>query len=187
MKAKFNSEPQDTLDKVPSDVLVMLGDFNARVGVLKSDKEEWQGVVGKHGVDERNEAGEEFLQFCALIQLTMMNTWFQKNIYCGTWMHPATKLFHMIDLVAMRAKQKFYCRDVLVMRGATCWIDHKLVQTKQRIDLPKMHHGEKRMLPFAVHKLVSTAARDEYRCHLESLMQDHPYNPDLPLRKTGIL
>ena len=30
---------------------------------LKPDKEEWQGVVGKHGIDERNEAGEEFLQF----------------------------------------------------------------------------------------------------------------------------
>lgn len=99
VKAKFSSELQDTLDKISqSDVLVMLGDFNARVGVLKPDKEEWQGVVGKHGIDVRNEAGEEFLQFCALNQLTVMNTWFQKkNIHYGTWIHPATKWFHMID------------------------------------------------------------------------------------------
>ena len=48
VKAKFSNELQDTLDKVPqSDVLVMLGDFNARVGVLKPDDEdEWRGVVG---------------------------------------------------------------------------------------------------------------------------------------------
>ena len=34
------------------------------VGVLKPGKKEWRGIVGKHGLDERNEAGEEFLQFC---------------------------------------------------------------------------------------------------------------------------
>ena len=73
--------------------MVMLGDFNARVGVLKPDEEEWQGVLGKHGIDERNEAGEEFLQFCALNQLTVMNTWFRKDsIYYGTWMHPVTNV-----------------------------------------------------------------------------------------------
>ena len=77
VKAKFSGELQDTIDEIPSgDVLIMLGDFNARVGVLKAGEEEWQGVVGKHGLDERNEAGEEFLQFCALNQLTVMNTWF---------------------------------------------------------------------------------------------------------------
>lgn len=65
------------------------------------------------------------------------------------------------------------------MRGASCWTDHKLVRAKLRLDLPKMHHGEKRMLPFAVHKLVSIAAKDEYRSHLESLLQDQPYSPDL--------
>ena len=95
-RATQSSELQATLDEVPqSDVLVMLGDLNARVGVLKSGEEEWQGVVGKHGIDERNEASEEFLQFCALNQLTVMNTWFyKKNICYGTWMHPATKFFH---------------------------------------------------------------------------------------------
>ena len=52
------------------------------MGVLKPGEKEWQGVVGKYGLDERNEAGEELIQFCALNQLTVMNTWFQKkNIY----------------------------------------------------------------------------------------------------------
>ena len=65
VKSRFLGDLQDTLDKVPqNDVLVLLGDFNARVGVLKLGEVEWQGVVGKHGLGERNEAGEEFMQFC---------------------------------------------------------------------------------------------------------------------------
>ena len=168
VKNKFNTELQDTLDKVPqNDVFMMLGDFNARVGVLKPDEDEWRGFVGKNGIDERNEAGEDLLQFCAMNQLTVMNTWFQKkNIYYGTWMHPATKC----------------CRDVQVMRGATCWTDHKLVRAKLNINIPKLHQGEKRVLPFAIHKLNATAARDVYRCYLESVLLDHSFRIKLTLK-----
>ena len=38
IKQKFFAELQDALDKIPeSDILVVLGDFNARVGVLDQD------------------------------------------------------------------------------------------------------------------------------------------------------
>ena len=44
VKAKFFEDLQDTLDKVPiQDRLVLLGDFNARVGVRKSGDNLWQG------------------------------------------------------------------------------------------------------------------------------------------------
>ena len=43
---------------------MVLGDFNARVGVLKTDADQWHGVLGKHGLDERSEAGEDYLQLC---------------------------------------------------------------------------------------------------------------------------
>ena len=61
--------------------------------------------------------------------MTVMNTWFKKkSIYYGSWIHPATKLFHMIDFVVMRTKQRVCCRDAQVMRGANCWTGHKLVR-----------------------------------------------------------
>ena len=73
----MSSKSEDTIYEIPSDdVLVMLCDCNARVGVLKDCEEEWHDVIGKHGLDERNEASE---QFCALNQLTVMNTWFQRR------------------------------------------------------------------------------------------------------------
>ena len=103
---------------------MLLGDFNARVGVLGPDEECWRDVVRKHGLDVRNKAGEKLLQFCAMNQLTVMNTWFKKrSVRYGTWTYFATKVSHMIDLVMMRMDQQIYCKDVSVMRGANCWID----------------------------------------------------------------
>ena len=82
--------------------------------------------------------------------MTVMNTWFQKkDIYYGTGMHPATKEFHMIDYVVMRAKQTACCIVVQVMRGANCWTDHKkLVRAKLMVDLSRAHRAEKMMMPF---------------------------------------
>ena len=48
VKQKFYSDLQDTIDKLPqNDVLVMLGDFNAQVGVLEQGDDAWQGVLGR--------------------------------------------------------------------------------------------------------------------------------------------
>lgn len=131
VKASFFDDLQDVLDKVSAqDKLVVLGDFNARVGVRKSDDILWQDVlVGGHGLDERNLAGEELLEFSSINHLSIMNTWFQKKPFkFGTWMHPATKQFHQIDLVLVRSSEREMCIDAEVMRGANCWSDHKMVR-----------------------------------------------------------
>ena len=89
-EAEFSVDLQDVLDRVPqADVLIMLGDINACV---VSDL--WGGVFGKQGMGEVNQVGEEFLEFCATNQLTIMNTWFaKKQIHLGTWLHPAPKRY----------------------------------------------------------------------------------------------
>ena len=178
VKAHFCSDLQDTLDKIPqNDILVVLGDFNARVGVLKPDDDLWHGVIGRHGIDERNLAGEEFLQFCTVNQLTVMNTWFQKKeVYFGTWLHPATKKEHMLDLIVMRAAQRACCRDVRVMRGANCWTDHKMVRVKLSLKLPSIStRKDNKSIPFAVHELSTKRRRDEYMDCLEKSLQNRPH------------
>ena len=69
----------------------------------------------------------------------------------------------MIDLVVMRKSQRACCKDVQVMRGANCWTDHKLVRAKLSFGLPSVHKGEKKLLPFSVHRFSSAACRDEYK------------------------
>ena len=73
-----------------------------------------------------------------------MNTWFQKrDIYQGTWMHPATKKCHMM---VMRPEQRVVCRDVQVMREAKCWTDHKLVIGKLKVALPRSAKRKEKIL-----------------------------------------
>ena len=47
IKLKFYGDLQDTIDRIPhNDILVTLGDFNARVGVLDTGNDLWQGAIG---------------------------------------------------------------------------------------------------------------------------------------------
>ena len=179
VKQKFYEDLQSTVDKVPvSDVMILLGDFNSRVGRREVESDLWRGTLGIHGLEERNEAGEEFLEFCASNQLTIMNTWFKKKeIYLGTWMHPATKKHHMIDFIVMREGQRMFCTDVKVMRGANCWSDHRLVRAKLRINSNHSHSNKRdKPAPFAVHKLRDSAYRDRYRESLTKHLTEAPHN-----------
>ena len=64
IKEKFMDDLQDAIDRTPaSDILLLLGDFNARVGKSTADDDEWREVRGGHGVGCCNAAGERFLEF----------------------------------------------------------------------------------------------------------------------------
>ena len=67
--------------------MMLLGDFNARVGSGErvGNNPSWNGVRGCHGVGKMNENGEALLTFCALNELVIMNTTFEKkNIIHGS-------------------------------------------------------------------------------------------------------
>ena len=169
------------MDKVPqSDVLIVLGDFNARVGKQAPENDLWPGTLGKHGLGKSNEAGEELLEFCATNQLTIMNTWFKKKeIHLGTWMQPATKQYHMIDYVVMCATQQIFCTDVRVMRGANCWSDHRMESAKVRVrDFHSCPKKGRPLVPFAVHDLRSPAQKELYRESLAQQLREQPHNPE---------
>ena len=109
VKAKLFDDLQNALDCVPAgDILVVLGYFNTRVERREgADSDVWREMQGKHGVGCCNEAGERLLEFCAVNDLTIMNTWFEKpQVHLATWKHPATKQAHMIDYVLMRKGQR---------------------------------------------------------------------------------
>ena len=107
-KDEFYADLQETIDSVHvDDVLLVVGDFNARVGSSErwEDSLMWDGVRGCHGAGKMNESGEALLSFCALNELTIMNTCFEKkNINKYTWQHPGSKKWHCIDYVMMRRK-----------------------------------------------------------------------------------
>ena len=76
-KDEFYSLLETTLQTVnPRDKLVMMGDFNARVG---KDHEVWQGVIGKHGTGNMNPNGLRLLTLCQQFGLQITNTMFQTH------------------------------------------------------------------------------------------------------------
>ena len=73
-KDKFYEDLNTVITTVPhADKLIMLGDFNARVGC---DSVSWEGVIGKHGVGNCNSNGLLLLQTCAEHGLLITNTVF---------------------------------------------------------------------------------------------------------------
>ena len=62
-KDKFYSALRSVVDDVSDeDVLLIVGDYlNARVGSGKDGGDEWDAVRSRHGVGQRNEAGEVLL------------------------------------------------------------------------------------------------------------------------------
>ena len=93
-KDEFYADLQSLLNNTQKeDVVMLLGDFNARVGSGErvGNNPSWNGVRGCHGVGKMNENREALLTFCALNELVIMNTTFEKkNIHKYTWQHPGS-------------------------------------------------------------------------------------------------
>nr|VZI43366.1 unnamed protein product [Spirometra erinaceieuropaei] len=116
-----------------ADKLIVLGDFNARVG---TDHTAWRGVLGPHGLRDSNDNGLLLLRTCAEHRLILTNTFFcLPEREKATWRHPRSHQWHLLDYVLVRRRDQ---RDVLVTKaiaGADGWTDHRLVISKMRIRL----------------------------------------------------
>nr|VZI33671.1 unnamed protein product [Spirometra erinaceieuropaei] len=114
-----------------ADKLIVLGDFNARVG---TDHTAWRGVLGPHGLRGSNENGLLLLRTCAEHRLMLTNTFFcLPEREKATWRHPRSRQWHLLDYVLVRRRDQ---RDVLVTKaiaGADGWTDHRLVISKRRV------------------------------------------------------
>ena len=126
VKDKFYEELESLITAVPSkDKLIILGDFNARVG---TDYLTWEGIIGKHGIGNCNSNGLLLLGLCTMHDLSITNTMFrQPKRNKTTWMHPRSKHWHLLDYVITRKADRCDIQATKAMCGATCWTDHRLV------------------------------------------------------------
>ena len=75
-----------------------MGDFNARVGRGGPETTE---VVGPWGPPEVNDAGERLIEFCEEQELVISST-FHPKAARGSWQHPPSKKWYLIDHVVVR-------------------------------------------------------------------------------------
>ena len=156
VKDKFYEDLDALISNVPtSDKLIILGDFNARVGC---DSDSWDGIIGKHGVGKCNSNGLLLLQTCAEHDLLITNTIFRLPTRKKTsWMHPRSKHWHLIDYVIVRRKDRQDIRVTKAMCGAECWTDHRLILSKLNLHIQPLRRpqGKKTLKRLAVNKLKS--------------------------------
>ncbi|XP_076049523.1 uncharacterized protein LOC143030250 [Oratosquilla oratoria] len=139
VKETFYSCLDETIRNIKKeDKLVLLGDFNARVG---REYDLWNGVIGRHGVGNTNANGHFLLTTCADHNLVITNTIFrQKTRFKTTWRHPRSGHWHLLDYVIVCARD---IADVRITRSMIdaddCWTDHRLIRSIMSFKLPPRH------------------------------------------------
>lgn len=96
-KDDFYDSLQTAIEGIPKhDILLLLGDFNAKVG---SDNDNRENVMGRHGVGAMNDNGERLIcDFCESNCLAVGGTLFQhENIHKLTWKSPDGSMESQID------------------------------------------------------------------------------------------
>ncbi|BHF75066.1 hypothetical protein SprV_0501816000 [Sparganum proliferum] len=84
---------QSTVSK--ADKLIVLGDFNARVG---TDHAAWRGVLGPHGPHGFKDNGLPLLRTCTEHRLILTNAFFcLPEREQDTWMNPRSRQWQMLD------------------------------------------------------------------------------------------
>ena len=107
------------------DILLVMGDLNAKVG---EDNEGYENIIGSHGVGERNDNGERLVDFCGLNNLVVTGTIFpHKLIHKQTWTPPGGKTKNQIDDVLVSRQHQTSVMDTRAMRGADIASDHQLM------------------------------------------------------------
>ena len=135
-KVEFYGSLQSTIDKIPKkDLLIIMGDFNAKIGSDNTGREE---VMGRHGEGEINLYGELFVEMCAFNCMVIGGSIFpHKRIHKTTWVSPDHITENQIDHICISKRLRRSVQDVRVYRGADVASDHHLVVATLRLKLRK--------------------------------------------------
>ncbi|VDM01943.1 unnamed protein product [Schistocephalus solidus] len=133
-KDKFYEDLHALLVTVPKeDKLIVLGDFNARVG---TDHAAWQGALCPHGLRSFNDNGLLFLRTCAEHRLHLSKTFFcLQTREKATWMHPRWRCWQLLDYVTVLRRDRQNVMVTKAIREADVWADHHHVISQMRLRL----------------------------------------------------
>ena len=162
-KDEFYDALQSILRDVPQhDVLLVLGDFNARVSANSPDKER---AMGKHGVGLNiTDNGERLIDICQENNLVIGGTLFtHKDIHKLTWTSPDGKTQSQIDHIIINGKWRHSLQDVRVMRHADIGSDHNLLVSKVKLKLRNAKIGSTIKKRVAIKNLNDPATK-QYFC-----------------------
>ena len=119
---QFYEDLQDLLEIPQTDVLFIIGAWNAKVG-----SQETPGVTGKFDLGVWNEAWQKLIEFCQENALAIANTLFQQHkrrLY--TWTSPDGQHRNQIDSIICSQRWRRSIQSAKTRLGADCGSDHEL-------------------------------------------------------------
>ena len=166
-KDTFYDSLQRTVDETPRhDVLLVMGDLNAKVG---SDNEGKEGTMGREGLGDGNNNGERLSTFCQENNLVIGGTLFMhKNIHKVTWNSPDGQTKNQIDHVIINKRWRGSLMDVVARHGADAGSDHSLVLCKIRLKLRKAKKRDQRSAPLDISKLKDPRTKRAFQLEIRN-------------------
>ena len=130
-KAEFWGILDDSIGRIPEeDLLIIGGDLNGHVG---KDNKGFEEVMGIYGFGERNEDGENILDFCQSRRLSILNTMFKKEK--GKMItYKSGGAETQIDYILVRRNDAMKILDCKVIPGEACITQHRLLCSDLRLD-----------------------------------------------------
>ena len=115
------------------DMVFVVGDLDAKAG-----EGEDVGVVGKHGLGDRNDSGDRLVRFCQESRLGIAHIFFtQPKRRLHTWTSPGGQYRNQIDYILCQQQWKNSILAAKTLPGADCGSDHQLLIAKVRVRLCK--------------------------------------------------
>uniref|UniRef100_A0A8D8YDR6 Craniofacial development protein 2 n=1 Tax=Cacopsylla melanoneura TaxID=428564 RepID=A0A8D8YDR6_9HEMI len=132
---EFYESVKNVINKKKSrDILLLIGDFNSKVG-----KQRRGDTMGPYGTGKINDRGENFINFCIENDLVITNTWFeQKETARYTWTAPGGRLRNKIDYVCINKRYRNTITNSKSRPGADCGSDHVPVVANLQVRLKKV-------------------------------------------------
>ncbi|PIK42832.1 hypothetical protein BSL78_20302 [Apostichopus japonicus] len=126
----FYNDLDQIMSTDTSSFAILMGDFNAKVGLRRSTDEKG---IGAYGIGDRNERGDRLMEFVASRDLVIGNTLFKKPINnYWTWESPNGRTHNVIDFILCDHRR--LVMDVGTIPKVDTGSDHRFVRAKVRIN-----------------------------------------------------
>lgn len=180
-KEEFYALLVETVKKSPKrDLLIIMGDLNAKVGSINEGVEH---VMGIHGEGQVNDNGERFINFCDEYDLVIGGTIFpHRRCHKVSWVSPDNATENQIDHIAISRKFRGCLTNVRNKRGADAGSDHHLIMAEFRMKIMACAQKfAKRGRKFDLGKLREDRNRDDFRLQLQNRFEALQMTPNVDI------
>jgi Reverse transcriptase (RNA-dependent DNA polymerase)/Endonuclease/Exonuclease/phosphatase family len=169
-KEMFYEKLEQTCENIPKhDTLVVMGDFNAKIGKEEHLKE----VAGKETLHE--ETTDNGLRLCNLateMDMIVASTKFKhKKVHKITWTIPGQTKGNQIDHVLIKRKRENMIEDVRSYRGTSVNTDHHLVIAKMKLRMVKSENKKTTKKKWNLEGLNNQTSIRKYQDEVKLLLE----------------